>query len=354
MAIRVTVVRGETPESEHAVEGVVVDARGTILAATPRPDRITFFRSSAKPFQMLPLVERGHFDALHLPARIEQESLLALIAASHNGEPMHVEGARAILAACGRTEQDLECGFQWPDHHPTVKLLREAPPEARTGIYNNCSGKHSGMIALAVAEGWPVAGYTKFDHPVQQAALDAIADVCGVERAGLPLGTDGCSAPNPALSLIAMARGYARFAAARADAAAPRDRALARIRAAMIAHPELVAGTGRFCTALMRVTGGRLVTKTGAEGVQCVGEPARGLGIVVKAVDGTRRAVAPALIGWLRALDLITAAEAEALAEFARPVLTNHRQLVVGSISAAEFPAWRDAPAPHASEATRT
>jgi len=348
MAIRVTVVRGETPESEHAVDGVVVDAEGRILAATPRPDRITFFRSSAKPFQMLPLVERGYFDALHLP-----EKLLALIAASHNGEPMHVEGARAILAACGRTEQDLECGFQWPEQHPpTMEMLRAAPASERTGIYNNCSGKHAGMIALAVAEGWPASGYTQVDHPVQQAALDAIADVCGVERAGLPLGTDGCSAPNPALSLIAMARGYARFSAARADAAEPRERALARIRAAMIAHPELVAGTGRFCTALMRVTGGRLVTKTGAEGVQCVGEPARGLGIVVKAVDGTRRAVAPALVGWLRVLDLITAVEAEALAEFARPVLTNHRQLVVGTILAAEFPAWRDAPAPHASEAT--
>jgi L-asparaginase II len=348
MSIRVTVVRGETLESEHSVDGVVVDAQGVILAATSRPDRVTFFRSSAKPFQMLPLVERGHFDALGLPER-----LLALIAASHNGEPMHVAGARAILAACGRTEQDLECGFQWPEHHPTVKMLREAPHEARTGIYNNCSGKHSGMIALAVSEGWPVVGYTKVDHPVQVAALDAIADVCGVERAGLPLGTDGCSAPNPAMTLIAMARGYARFAAARDDAATPRERALARIRRAMLENPELVAGTGRFCTALMRVTQGRLVTKTGAEGVQCVGDPARGLGIVVKAVDGTRRAVAPALVGWLRALDLMSAAEADALAEFGRPILTNHRQLVVGRITAAEFPAWRESPAPTVSEATR-
>ena len=349
MSIRVTVVRGETPESEHAVDGVVVDAQGRILAATSRPDRVTFFRSSAKPFQMLPLVERGHFDALGLP-----EKLLALIAASHNGEPMHVAGARAILGACGRTEQDLECGFQWPEQHPpTMEMLRQAPASERTGIYNNCSGKHSGMIALAVAEGWPVLGYTKVDHPVQACALDAIADVCGVDRQGLPLGTDGCSAPNPALSLIAMARGYARFSAARGDGSTPRERALARIRAAMVANPELVAGTGRFCTALMRVTGGRLVTKTGAEGVQCVGEPARGLGIVVKAVDGSRRAVAPALVGWLRALDLVSAAEADALAEFARPTLTNHRQLVVGRITAAEFPAWREAPTPTVSEATR-
>jgi len=266
---------------------------------------------------------------------------------------VHVEGARAILAACGRTEQDLECGFQWPEHAPTVERLRQAPESERTGITNNCSGKHAGMIALAVAEGWPVEGYTRPDHPVQLAALDAIADVCGVDRKTLPLGTDGCSAPNPAMTLIQMANGYARFATARPDGATPRERALARIRQAMIDAPELVAGTGRFCTALMRVTNGRLVTKTGAEGVQCVGDPGRGLGIVVKAVDGTRRAVGPALIGWLRALDLLTAAETQALAEFEHPILTNHRKLVVGTITAAEFPAWRESPASTASEATR-
>ncbi len=348
MSIRVTVLRGETPESEHAVEGVVMDAHGQILAATPRPDRVTFFRSAAKPFQMLPFVERGHFDRLGLP-----EGLLALIAASHNGEPMHVAGARAILEACGRSEADLECGFQWPENDAaTMDWLRQAPPEQHTGIYNNCSGKHAGMIALAVAEGWPVAGYTAADHPVQVAALDAIADVCQVQRASMPLGIDGCSAPNPALSLIAMTAGYARFAAARADGATPRARALARIRAAMVGSPELVGGTGRFCTALMRVTGGRLVTKTGAEGVQCVGEPQRGLGIVVKTVDGTRRAVAPALVGWLRALDLLSPAEADALAEFAHPTLSNHRKLVVGTIAAGEFPAWRVSPTTLASGST--
>jgi L-asparaginase II len=340
-------MRGGAPESEHAVEGVVVDAGGQILAATARPDLVTFIRSSAKPFQMLPLVERGYADKLGLPDR-----LLALMAASHNGEPMHVEGVRAILAACGRTEADLECGFQMPEDPATAEFVRNAPPEARTAIYNNCSGKHAGMVALAVSEGWPVEGYTQESHPVQQAALEAIAAVCEVEQATMPIGIDGCSAANPALSLIAMARGFARLASARGDAADARERALARIRGAMTAHPDMVAGTGRFCTALMRVTGGRLVTKTGAEGLQGVGISARGFGFVVKVKDGTRRAVAPAAVGWLRALGLLEAAEAEALNEFARPTLLNHRKIVVGTIVAGEFPAWRSAPLPIASGST--
>jgi L-asparaginase II len=191
-----------------------------------------------------------------------------------------------------------------------------------------------------------VHGYTRADHPVQQAALSAIADVTGVDAARMPVATDGCSAPNPAMTLLDMARGYAKFAVARADAPEARERALARVRAAMAAHPEMVAGENRLCTALMRATQGRLVTKTGAEGLQCVALPALGLGIVVKARDGARRAVAPALVGWLRALDLISAAEEEALAPFARPVIANHRNLVVGTLAAAEFPAWRTAPEP--------
>ena len=344
--IEVTELRGGTPESVHGVEGVVVDAQGRVLAATGRPDFPTFFRSSAKPFQMLPLVERGHADALQLPDR-----LLALMAASHNGEPAHVEGARAILSACGRSEADLECGFHFPEDAATAERLHKGDLE-KSAIYNNCSGKHAGMIALAVREGWPVEGYTRPDHPVQRAALSAIAETCGVDAARMPIGIDGCSAPNPGMTLIDMARGYARFATAKATGS-PRERALSRVRSAMAAHPDMVAGRNRFCTALMQVTGARLVTKTGAEGLQCVAVPTRGLGIVVKAKDGARRAVAPALVGWLRTLDLITTAEEDALSAFARPAITNHRSIVVGTLAAAEFPAWRIAQEPSPAGASK-
>ena len=264
---------------------------------------------------------------------------------------LNCRGWKAILSACGRSEADLECGFHFPEDPETADRLHKGALE-KSAIYNNCSGKHAGMIALAVREGWPVEGYTRADHPVQQAALTAIAEVCGVDPARMPLGTDGCSAPNPGMTLIDMARGYAHFATAVAEGT-PRERALARVRGAMAAHPDMVAGRNRFCTALMTATKARLVTKTGAEGLQCVAVPSMGLGIVVKARDGARRAVAPALVGWLRALDLISADEEDALAAFAKPVNANHRNIVVGTLAAAEFPAWRVAPVPSPAGASK-
>ncbi|MEO6461529.1 MAG: asparaginase [Candidatus Eisenbacteria bacterium] len=339
MAIRVRVLRGGTLESEHAVEGVVVDQGGNVLAATERPDRVTFFRSSAKPFQLVPLVERGHADQLGLTDRH-----LALMAASHNGEPMHVEATLEILALAGARVEELECGFHFPEDAASAEFLRAADPSARTAAYNNCSGKHAGMVALARAEGWPVRGYTQPDHPVQQLLRQAIADLCGVDEAATPYAVDGCSASNPALSLLAMAHGFARLAAAgTGEGAPPRERALARIRAAMVAHPDMVAGTGRFCTDFMRVTAGRMATKTGAEGLQLVAIPGRNLGVAVKVLDGSRRASAPALVGWLHALGLIDEAEVAALAAHAAPRITNHRQLVVGTLAATGFPGWRAA-----------
>jgi L-asparaginase II len=329
-------MRGGVPESEHLAEGVVVDGMGTVLAATERPDWTTFFRSSAKPFQALPLVERGHADRLGLTDRH-----VALMCASHNGAAIHVAGAREILAATGSDESELECGFHVPEDPESQRVLATADASVKTAIWNNCSGKHAGMIALAKAEGWPVRGYVGANHPVQKLLMEAVADVCGVDAARMPLATDGCSAVNPALPLVAMARGYARMAVARRAGGDRRETALARIRDAMAAHPEMVAGEGRFCTALMRVTEGRLVTKTGAEGLQCVAIPARGLGVAVRVKDGTRRAVAPALVPWLRSLGLVSESEAERLAEFARPALTNHRGLPVGTLDACELPGWR-------------
>jgi len=337
MSIRVEVRRGGTLESEHVVEGAVVDAAGRVLAATERPDRVTFFRSSAKPFQALPFVERGHFDALGLGDRH-----LALMCASHNGEPAHVETAREILDAVGRDVSDLECGFHFPEHVASADVLRGRDPSEWTALHHNCSGKHAGMVALCVREGWPVRGYTQPDHPLQQLLRRTIAEECGVDEATTPFAIDGCSASIAAVPLLAMARGWARFAAALPAAADVRERSRARIRRAMAAEPWHVAGTGRFCTDFMRTLAGRAVTKVGAEGLQCAAFPGRGLGVVVKAVDGARRATAPALVGWLAALGLVTREEAAALAEYAAPPVPNYRGLVVGDVMATSFPAWRE------------
>jgi L-asparaginase II len=156
------------------------------------------------------------------------------------------------------------------------------------------------MLALAVAEAG-CRGLRALDHPVQQAVLAAVAEVCGVERHSMPLGVDGWSAANPAMPLSAMARGFSHFARARASSGADaRERALGRIKEAMIAEPVLVAGVGRFCTDVLTAGAGAVVTKTGAEGLQCLGFPRTGEGVAVKVIDGSRRAVGPAVLAFLR------------------------------------------------------
>lgn len=292
-------------------------------------DRLTFFRSACKPFQALPLVERGHADRWGFGPRE-----LAVMCASHNGAALHVEIVRGILERIGLDESRLLCGFHFPEDPANDARLRAATEVERSPVYNNCSGKHAGMLALAVAEGWPVEDYVAADHPVQRACLAAVAEVCDVRLDQLPLAIDGCSAANPALRLSAMALGFSRLARAR-DGEAGRDereRALARLRRAMIDHPDVVAGEGRFCTDLMRATRGALVAKGGAEGLVCIGVPSQGAGVALKVHDGGRRAVSPPAIAFLTEMGWLSSDAAKALERWARPVVRNHRGLAVGEL----------------------
>ena len=297
-------------------------ATGSIVS---EHDWKTCIRSGSKPFQALPLIERGHADRFGLNTRE-----LAIMCASHSGSRQHVETVRGILKKIGAEEKDLLCGF----HHPydlEMSAYTHSHPEDHSAVYNNCSGKHSGMLALAVAEGWPIKDYVEFEHPVQRACVRAIAEVCG-ETGEPPLVVDGCSAANPTLLLSAMARGFYRFAKAASDSSSVRERSLARIRQAMAGHPRLVAGEGRLDTDLMAKSGGELVAKTGAEGIQCVAIPSRGVGLVVKQHDGGERAKAPALMEFLDANELLSSATASRLGRWRRPRLTNHRGKVVGEV----------------------
>jgi L-asparaginase II len=328
--LRIEATRGDLIESVHRVSAAVVHADGRLVAAAGDPARVAYWRSAAKPFQALPLLEDGAADAL---AMTTEE--LALACASHSSEPRHLEVAGGLLRRIGATEAELACG-----PHPPIsaavaeRVVREGI--TLTPLWSNCSGKHAGMLALAVAEGWPVEDYVSFDHPVQQAGLAAVAEVCGVDRHSMPLGVDGCSAANPAMPLSAMARGFSNFARARDTGGADaRERALARIRGAMIAEPVLVAGVGRFCTDVLTAGAGTVVTKTGAEGLQCLGFPGTGEGVAVKVKDGSRRAVGPAVLAYLRDGHRLSPAALTQLERWAHPSIQNHRGLVVGELRAA-------------------
>lgn len=325
--IQVVVWRGAIPESRHRIQAVCADVSGRIRAATAEPRLMTAFRSAAKPFQMLPLVERGHADRYGFDSET-----LAVMAASHTGSRRHVALARGILARIGLDESHLACGYHEPTDPESLADVRR-DPSLCSPIYNNCSGKHAGMLAMCLAEGWPTAGYEQAGHPLQNLLHETVASMCDCAPGAVAVAVDGCSACVFGLPLLAMATGYARFASAR-DSGSARERALARIRAAMAAHPVVVGGHDRFDTQLAERTGGRRISKVGAEGLECVAIPEHGLGVVTKCEDGNLRASGPATLALLEHLDLLTTSEVEALAPVRRPVITNVRGLSAGVLEA--------------------
>ena len=325
--IDVTVWRGTIPESRHRVQAAAVGVDGTPVLETADAGLVTTLRSAAKPFQLLPLVERGHAERWRLT-----DEDVAIMCASHIGSAAHVERVRAILARLGLDESALACGYHDPIDPESLAWLRQHP-EGRSPVYNNCSGKHAGMLCLALSEGWPVRGYERADHPVQQLMKRTVAEVCAIPADSLGVAVDGCSVSVFALPLTAMARGYAALASARPEGGA-REQALDRIRRAMMTNPRLTAGVGRLGTDLMEAVPGRWVAKGGAEGLECIGLVERGIGLAIKAEDGNGRALGPAAVALLEELGTLTEVARTRLEPLARPVLKNASGLDVGAIEA--------------------
>ena len=317
--ILVEVTRGPLVESVHRGAIAVSDARGRLTFGAGDVESPIFPRSALKPVQAVPLVETGAADRFGL-----SQAELALACASHSGELQHTEPVAAWQARIGCSVGDLACGPQRPLHEPTATAMI-LKAERWTPLHNNCSGKHTGFMTLARGLGAPVAGYQKVDHPVQrhvETTLKEMADLSGE----LPWGVDGCTVPNFALPLAALARAMAVIADPSSQSPA-RAAACARIVSAMSTHPELVAGTGRACTLLMRQAPG-IAVKTGAEGVYIGILPALGLGFALKIDDGAKRASETALAALLIALGAAKP-EGAALALARAPVL-NTRGVAVG------------------------
>ena len=319
----VEVWRGEMLESLHLGHAVIARPDGTVVEAWGEPALTVFPRSSCKMIQALPLVEAGLESA---PSR------LALACASHNGAAIHVDGVTDWLGDLGLSEADMRCGAHQPrDPGESRRLVREdAAPDQR---HNNCSGKHTGFLALTRHLGAD-AEYVDPTHPVQRAVRAAFEETTGETSPGFAI--DGCSAPNFATSLTGLARAMARFAAATGDGDG-RDRAMHALRTAMVAHPDLVAGEGRACTALMRDMHGTAV-KTGAEGVYVAmlpDAPQGPLGVALKAADGATRAAETAIAALLVRLGALDPAAPAARALIDAPI-RNWRGLVTGAIRPAD------------------
>lgn len=295
--------RGTMVESRHRAAIAVVDATGRVIFKAGEIDAPVYPRSAIKPLQALPLLETGAADAF----AVSREEL-ALACASHGGEPRHTQAVAAWLERIGCSAEDLECGVHLPSHEPSAQALVRGG-EAATALHNNCSGKHSGFLTLARHLNVPAQGYIRYEHPVQQRILGVLESMTGLELGGAPRGIDGCGIPVLGVPLGNLALAMARLVDP-SDQPDARQAACARIVAAMAAEPFMVAGSGRFCTRVMEALGGRVVIKTGAEGVYCGGLREEGLGIALKVDDGTTRAAEAAMGAVLRRFGIIGEAEA--------------------------------------------
>jgi L-asparaginase II len=323
----VIVTRGSRVESLHDVAACACDVHGEVLLAQGAIDEPVYLRSAAKPFIAAAAVRAGAVERFALDDRE-----LAVMCASHNGEPFHVDAVRSILEKVGAREDDLRCGSALPSYEPAAATL-VAGGGAASLIYHNCSGKHAGIFALCRILGAPLEGYRDPHHPVQREILALCERVSDDRFRDDRLGVDGCGIPVYATSLRNAARSFARLATLTELEPADAE-ALARVRAAMIAEPAYVGGSARFDTDLMVVANGRIAAKAGAEGIHASALLDQGAGLVLKVVDGSRRAAPPAAIALLARLGALDEAQLVELDAHARPPVRNSAGAVVGTISA--------------------
>ncbi len=324
-ALVVEVTRGSLVESRHSGILAVSDGSGRLLTAFGDVGRAVFPRSSAKIIQALPLVESGAADALGLTT-----AELALAGASHNGEPAHVAAALSMLRKAGFDAGALECGCQWPERGSDVAALNRAG-EKPGALHNNCSGKHAGFLCVACHLGLPHAGYVDANHPLQDIITATLSEVTGTPLDANVRGIDGCSIPTYAIPLTRLARAFARLGTGE-GLPAGRAAAATRLRKAAAAVPFMVAGTGRFCTAIGERFGERAYVKTGAEGVFCAILPEAGLGVALKIDDGATRASEAIMAAVLERYVARDEAERAFLQRWSRKALLNRRDIHVGDV----------------------
>jgi len=317
----IVAVRGPLVESLHHVSVAVTRPDGSLVAWTGDPELVTFWRSAAKPFQLLPLIEDGGIGAFGL-----DRAMLALACGSHNAEPIHREVGARWLAALGLTEADLACGGH-PSLWPALADQMLHDDITPSPLWSNCSGKHSSLLAQARLHGWPTAGYEELGHPVQQRVAATISKWSGLAPEALQWGVDGCTAAAVALSLRGMATAYARLGVAD-------DPAIRTMREAMMGEPHLVAGTDRLDTILMQAWPGRVIAKIGAEGVYSATLPELELGLSLKVEDGDMKSAGLALVGVLDSIVERLGGGREwpgaALAPWHEPVIRNTRREATG------------------------
>ena len=299
--LEVRLLRNGISESRHRVHAVVCDGRGRVLMRAGDPQQLSFIRSAQKPFQASVFVSSGAADQ-----GASGERGLAIACASHAGSAAHAREAFRLLWAAEIEPEQLQC---------------PVPQGRSSALEHNCSGKHAAFLASCRRLGWSTESYLQPDHPLQQQVLQRTAELLGLPAAELITARDDCGAPTVQLQLAQMALLYAHLGAGEQPV-------LERLSRAMLAHPELVAGEGRFDTELMRRGHGQVLSKGGAEGIQCLSRVGEGLGVAIKVEDGSSRAKHAVALHLLEQLDWLTPMTLEELRQqFLQPA--PHLQLEV-------------------------
>ena len=322
MAISCRVTRGELTESIHVAFAVVVDKNGQVIFSSGDPHYLTCVRSSLKPFQAAASIKAGAVDLAKF-----NDKEIALMCASHQGEKLHTDTARSMLKKLDLTIEDYECGSHEPlDKNTRNNLIRAKKTTSQ--LYNNCSGKHAGMMALAKQLSGKIIGYTKINHPVQKFINDYVSKIS--ETKNLHYQIDGCSAPTPFLILEVIAKMFQKLASGN-------EVELRRVFDAMVSYPLIVGGTKNFDSSFIQALNGRGITKVGGESIRGIAiktDEHGPVGIAIKVLDGNPRVLPIATMKLLNHLRLLKNEEKDQLSCYETKILKNHNNLEVGKIEA--------------------
>ncbi|WP_207733601.1 asparaginase [Romboutsia sp. 1001285H_161024_C4] len=318
----VNTYRGSLVECSHNVHIAVVDSNNKLLKYYSNPEKIIYARSSVKPIQVIQVLESGACENYNI-----SDKEIALMCSSHSSEDYHVEGINSILKKSNLSEDNLKCGTKVPFNLDVYKNLIRSGKDI-TKKHHSCSGKHCGMLISAKANKENLDDYLELKHPVQQRILNNMSKICGCDKKDILIGIDGCGAPTHALKLKNLAYGFAQMA--NPTNIYVKSEYINRITKAMISYPEMVGGSDRFCTELMKACKGRIFGKMGSEGVYLLGDKKNGIGIAVKTEDGSDISTNCAVVETLDQLGLISKEEKEKLSKFHNPKLKNARGKIIG------------------------
>ena len=322
----VEVTRGEVVECIHRGDIAVADSSGNLVCHAGDPQKYSYLRSAAKPLQAMNVHVSGAHEAFNFGG-----AETAVMCSSHYAEEFHLRTVRSILTKIGLTEEHILGGVV-TSLNPAHALKLAWDNVELSPLFSDCSGKHAGMLAVCVHKQYDLPTYLSPDHPCQQNICRILGEICAIPVDRIDIGIDGCSAPVHAMPLLNMATGFARMA--NVDGLEEKFRkGAANIFHSMNSHPQMVSGTGGFCTELIRLTNGKLIGKVGAEGVYCVGVKDRDLGIAVKVENGSMAVLPPIVVSVLAQLDILDEYELQALDSFQRPQNVNDVKTVVGAVT---------------------